>query len=78
MDIKLSDCQVGDKGIILKIKAEKRFRDKLLAMGVLKGTEFKVVRKAPMGDPIELNLRGFNLSLRKDEIESITVKKGIR
>ena len=76
METKLSDCQVGDKGTILKIKAEKRFRDKLLAMGVLKGTEFEVIRKAPMGDPIELHLRGFNLSLRKDEIESVTVKRG--
>lgn len=76
MEMKLSDCQVGDKGTILKIKAEKRFRDKLLAMGVLKGTPFEVVRRAPMGDPIEVNLRGFNLSLRKDEIESVTVQKG--
>lgn len=76
MEMKLSECQVGDKGIIVKIKAEKRFKDKLLAMGVLKGTPFEVIRKAPMGDPIELNLRGFNLSLRKDEIESVTVKKG--
>ena len=46
-------------------------------MGLTKGTEFTVKRVAPMGDPVEINLRGFALSLRKDEADSVLVEKEV-
>jgi ferrous iron transport protein A len=56
-------------------KAGKPFMSRLLAMGLTKGTELKVVRVAPLGDPIEINIRGFNLSLRKNEAEAVLVER---
>ncbi|NLD35345.1 MAG: ferrous iron transport protein A [Desulfatiglans sp.] len=56
-------------------KSGKPFMNRLLAMGLTKGTELKVVRVAPLGDPIEINLRGFNLSLRKAEAEAVLVER---
>ena len=49
------------------------FRQRLLAMGITPGTEIHVVRTAPMGDPVEYMVRGYHLSLRKDEARFITV-----
>ncbi|NLA74635.1 MAG: ferrous iron transport protein A [Deltaproteobacteria bacterium] len=56
-------------------KAGKPFIHKLLAMGLTKGTELRVVRVAPLGDPIEINTRGFNLSLRKTEAKAVLVER---
>ncbi len=47
-----------------------------MAMGLTKGTDFVVTRVAPMGDPVEINLRGFALTLRKDEAAAVTVERG--
>ncbi len=57
-------------------KTGKPFMNRLLSMGLTKGTELKVVRVAPLGDPIEINIRGFNLSLRKTEAEAVLVERG--
>jgi ferrous iron transport protein A len=57
-------------------KAGKPFMSRLLAMGLTKGTELTVVRVAPLGDPIEIKIRGFNLSLRKTEAEAVLVERG--
>ena len=56
-------------------KSGRAFLNRLLAMGLTKGTELKVVRVAPLGDPIEINIRGFNLSLRKAEAEAVLVER---
>lgn len=53
----------------------KAYRKKLLAMGLTPGTQFKVTRFAPMGDPVEINLRGFSLTLRKDEASVLQIEK---
>jgi ferrous iron transport protein A len=50
------------------------YREKLLAMGLIRGTEFVVERVAPLGDPIEITVRGFALSLRKDEASAIMIE----
>lgn len=52
----------------------KAYRHKLLAMGLTPGTEFTVTRLAPMGDPVEIAVRGFSLSLRKDEAENLQIE----
>lgn len=53
----------------------KPYRKKLLAMGLTPGTEFSVTRFAPMGDPVEIKLRGFSLTLRKDEADVLKIEK---
>lgn len=53
----------------------KAYRKKLLAMGLTPGTEFSVTRFAPLGDPVEIRLRGFSLTLRKDEASVLQIEK---
>jgi ferrous iron transport protein A len=48
-------------------KAEPAYKAKLLSMGLTKGVEVRLIKRAPLGDPIELEVRGYRLSLRKDE-----------
>jgi ferrous iron transport protein A len=56
-------------------KAYRGYKSKLLSMGLTPGTEFTVIRVAPLGDPIEINVRGFNLSLRKQEADALIVER---
>jgi len=71
----LSDFSAGMTGKIAGYgKGKKEYRKKLLAMGLIKGTEFTVKRVAPMGDPVEITVRGYNLTLRKDEAAVIAVE----
>lgn len=73
--VPLSTLSVGDTGRIARFAAgEQKYRAKLLSMGITPGTEFKVVRFAPLGDPIELEVRGYRLSLRKAESEVVLVE----
>ena len=55
-------------------KTDKSYRHKLLTMGLIKGEEFTLTRKASMGDPVEIKLRGFSLTLRKDEAETMKLE----
>ena len=72
----LGDMSVGDKGKVIGLaKGNKAYRKKLLAMGLTPGTEFSVIRYAPMGDPVEISVRGFSLSLRKDEAAALLVER---
>ena len=75
MEIALSELKAKEKGEIVTLKAKGEIRRRLLDMGLVKGVQITVVRKAPLGDPIEINLKGFNLSLRKEEAQSIVVNK---
>ena len=71
----LADLAVGMRGRVTGFdKGSREYRRKILAMGLIKGTEFTVNRVAPMGDPIEIKVRGYNLSLRKDEAAVLTVE----
>ncbi len=66
----------GDLAKIVGFKPSgKAYRKKLLAMGLTPGTEFSVTRFAPMGDPVEIKLRGFSLTLRKDEADVLQIEK---
>jgi len=69
----LSEMKVGDKGEILSVQAKGEIRRRILDMGLISGVKFKVIRVAPLGDPIEIRLRGFHLSLRKEEAATISV-----
>ncbi len=75
MKTKLADFTVGEKGRVTGFeKSGKSYRQKLMAMGMIKGTEFTVTRMAPLGDPVEIEVLGFNLSLRKEESAALIVE----
>lgn len=72
MTTSLNTLSVGDSGKITGFDiAGKAYRKRLLAMGLTRGTEFQVTRFAPLGDPIEIKLRGFSLTLRKEEASAV-------
>jgi len=74
MEQTLADIIVGEKGTVLGFApGSQAYRQKLLAMGLIKGTEFQVARVAPMGDPMEIRVREYNLSLRKHEARALLV-----
>ena len=74
--MKIKDLKVGECGRVTGYSgADREYRHKLLRMGLVKGTEFKIVRKAPMGDPVEVELRGFSLTLRRAEAEALDVER---
>lgn len=63
----LSDFSVGESGKIIKVTGEGKLRRRLFDMGVTPGAELTMRKKAPLGDPIEVTLRGYELTLRKTE-----------
>ena len=72
----LRDLAVGSMGRVVGYeKAARGYRGKLLAMGLTPVTEFTVTRHAPLGDPVEILVRGFKLSLRKDEANALFVEE---
>jgi ferrous iron transport protein A len=76
MNITLKDLSVGDRGRIVGYEEGGRaYRKKLLAMGLTPGVEIEVARFAPMGDPVEIRVRGTSVSLRKGEAEALRVEK---
>jgi ferrous iron transport protein A len=75
--MRLRDLAVGETGRVTGLGPEnKAYRRRLLSMGLTPGTEFTVARTAPLGDPVELRVRGFHLSLRKDEADIVQVERG--
>lgn len=72
----LGDLGIGDQGRVVGFaRGSRSYRNRLLAMGLTPGTVFDVVRFAPLGDPVEIRVRGFALSLRKDEAKIILVDR---
>jgi Fe2+ transport system protein FeoA len=71
----LKDLKIGRSGLVLTVGGEKILRKRLLEMGITPRTTVTVKKTAPMGDPIELLLRGYVLSLRLAEAEKITVEE---
>ena len=55
-------------------QGSKPYRDRLLSMGLTKGTVFSLKKIAPLGDPVEIEVRGFNLSLRKKEADALRIR----
>jgi ferrous iron transport protein A len=76
MDMGLKHLVIGDLAKIVGFEPSgKAYRKKLLAMGLTPGTEFSITRFAPLGDPVEIKLRGFALTLRRDEASVLQVEK---
>lgn len=76
MSTAFDTLQIGDRARILRYaEMPISYRKKLMSLGLTPGTEFTLKRCAPFGDPIEINLRGFSLSLRKKEAAGLLVEK---
>lgn len=72
----LRELPVGDRARVLGFaEGGAAYRRKLLSLGLIPGTEFSITRVAPMGDPVEIRVRGFALSLRKAEADALRVEK---
>ena len=72
--IKLSELPVGQTATVRELPKSGTFIIRLREMGLLAGTKISLVRIAPLGDPIEIKLRGYHLTLRKTEAEHILVE----
>lgn len=71
MEKKLSEFSIGDFGTIIKVFGEGRVRRRLFDMGITPGARVILRKKAPLGDPIEITLRGYELTLRKIEADLV-------
>lgn len=67
------DLKPGDKALIQSIYGDEKFTKRLLALGCIEGTEVTLKATAPLGDPIIINLRGFNLAIRKNDAKNICI-----
>ena len=70
----LKDVRVGESAVILRLHGEGGIKRRIMDMGLTKGTEVYVRKVAPLGDPLELTVRGYELSLRKGDAELIEVQ----
>ena len=70
----LNQVQVGETTTVLKLHGEGPVKRRIMDMGITKGVEIYVRKVAPLGDPMELNVRGYELSVRKADAEMIEVR----
>jgi ferrous iron transport protein A len=70
----LSDLRPGERGTITRIGNKGVFRHRIMDMGVVPGAEIEMVRVAPLGDPVEFRIKGYNLSLRKGDAKEVEVE----
>ena len=70
----LKDIRVGDTVSVIKLHGVGAVKRRIMAMGITKGVEVYVRKVAPLGDPVEINVRGYELSLRKADAQMIEVE----
>ena len=70
----LKDVKIGNKAKVVKLHGEGAIKRRIMDMGITKGVEVFVRKVAPLGDPVEIKVRGYELSIRKADAELIEVK----
>jgi Fe2+ transport system protein FeoA len=75
LPVPLSLLQPGDQGEVVLVQAQGQVRQRLLEMGFIRGARLRVEKLAPLGDPMELVIKGYHLSLRRDESSCILVTR---
>ena len=70
----LRDVAVGQSATVVKLHGEGKVKRRIMDMGITTGIAIKMIKVAPLGDPIEVTVRGYQLSLRKEEASSIQVE----
>ncbi len=73
MKLSLSELEPGQKGVVIQIKGSGETRRRIMDMGIVRGSKIIMIRRAPLGDPLEFEIRDYNLTLRKREAKSIYV-----
>ncbi|MCW4021912.1 MAG: FeoA family protein [archaeon] len=73
MELQLNKLEPGQNAIVINIKGSGATRRRIMDMGIVRGSKIKVIRRAPLGDPVEFEIRDYNLTLRKKEAECIYV-----
>lgn len=71
MQLRLSEFAIGQSGVIKSVSGEGRIRRRLFDMGVTPGAEVYLRKRAPLGDPVEITIRDYELTLRKSEAELV-------
>jgi len=74
IDKTLNMLETGRRARVIQVKGRGSSRRRLLEMGMVPGTVLRVTKKAPLGDPVDFKLKGYNLSLRKHEAEMVIVE----
>ena len=74
MEKKLNEFSVGERGAVVRIEGEGQIYRRLLDMGITPGAEIVLRKLAPLGDPVEVTLRGYELTLRKAEAASVVMR----
>ena len=70
----VKDLRVGESSVVIKLYGEGALRRRIMDMGITKGTKVTLRKVAPLGDPLELRVRGYELSIRKSDAEMIEVE----
>ena len=70
----LKDLRIGKSARVVRLHGEGALRRRIMDMGLTRGVEVNVRRVAPLGDPIEINVRGYELSLRKEDAEMVEIE----
>ncbi|MBC2577880.1 ferrous iron transport protein A [Peptostreptococcus russellii] len=73
--ITLKDSEVGKNYMVKKIKGEGALKRRIMDMGITKNTQLYVQKVAPLGDPVQITVRGYQLSLRKDDSSCIEIEE---
>jgi ferrous iron transport protein A len=71
----LAELPVGASATVERVLGERRLAIRLMELGLVPGTTVQIERKAPLGDPVELSIRGYGLSIRRVDAERIVVKR---
>lgn len=74
MEKRLSEFSIGETGVIRLVGGDGKIRRRLFDMGITPGAEVYLRKRAPLGDPIEITLRGYELTLRKSEADVVTME----
>lgn len=70
----LGDVKVGSTVVVTKIEGDSAYKRRIMDMGITKGSELYIRKVAPLGDPVEITVRGYELSVRKNDAQCVQVK----
>lgn len=70
----LNEFRIGEAGVVKSVSGEGKIKRRLFDMGITNGAEIRLRKKAPLGDPLEVTLRGYELTLRKTEAECVLME----
>ena len=70
----LGDAKVGSTVVVTKIEGDGSYKRRIMDMGITKGSELYIRKVAPLGDPVEITVRGYELSVRKNDAQCVQVK----